>query len=268
MASLANMEIIRPKQYIILLMFILLPDPAPLNLVLYAAFALLAVGMGPLDYFGLLTMRYSKFRGKGGISSRAGMFFVYFAPFLAALGFSLPYLSHLSLVQAILLLALLGHFAKRCIEALFLHKYSGPMDLPTTLLIASFYSFIAAGTSALNAAPLAHADGLFWLGLAFFAVGEFFNFWHHKILVGLRGESREYVIPRGGLFERVACPHYLFELLAWLGIALLSRHLFVYLAFLGMFGYLLARSLKTLAWYRAKFPDFPKGRKALIPGLI
>lgn len=249
-------------------MLILFPEPTSLNLALYAAFGALAVGMGPFDYFGPLPMRYSKFRGKSGISSRAGMFCLYFLPFLAALGFSLPYLSHLSLLQAIVLLALLGHFAKRCLEVLFLHKYSGPMDLLTTLAITGFYSLIAAGTSALNAAPLAHADALFWLGLAFFAAGEFFNFWHHKILADLRGEGTDYVIPRGGLFERVACPHYLFELLAWFGIALLSRHLFVYLAFLGMFGYLLARSLKTLAWYRAKFPHFPRERKALIPGLI
>lgn len=253
---------------IILLVLILFPEPTSLNLALYAAFALLAIGMGPLDYFGPLTMRYSKFRGKSGISSRAGMFFVYFLPLLAALGFSLPYLSHLNLQQTIVLLALLGHFAKRCLEVLFLHKYSGPMDLLTTLTITGFYSLIAAGTSALNTAPLARADGLSWLGLAFFATGEFFNFRHHKILADLRGDGNNYVIPRGGLFEQVACPHYLFELLAWLGIALLSRHLFVYLAFLGMFGYLLARSLKTLAWYRAKFPHFPKERKALIPGLI
>ncbi|MCG2785039.1 MAG: 3-oxo-5-alpha-steroid 4-dehydrogenase [Anaerolineae bacterium] len=247
---------------------IFLPEPTLINFILYGAFTVLALSMGPFDYFGPMPMRYSKFRGEKGIFSRAGMFFLYFIPLLAALGFSIPYLTHPSLPQTILLLALLGHFAKRCLEVLFLHKYSGPMDFLTALSIAGFYSLVAAGTSSLNAAALDHPDGWFWLGTILFAAGETLNFWHHKLLADQRGNSREYVIPRGGLFGWVACPHYLFELLAWLGIALISRHLFVYISFVGMFGYLLARSLKTLAWYRAKFPDFPKERKALIPWLI
>ena len=246
----------------------ILPEPTPLNLFLYGAFALLAAGMGPFDYFGPMPMRYSKFRGKSGISSRAGMFFIYFIPLLAALAFSRSYLTQPSLLQAILLLAVLGHFAKRCLEVLFLHKYSGPMDIFTTLSITGFYALVAAGIVSLNAAPLTRPDSLFWLGTLLFASGEALNFWHHKLLADLRGAGSEYVLPRGGWFERVACPHYLFELLAWLGIALLSRHLFAYIAFAGMFGYLLARSLKTLSWYRAKFPDFPKERKALIPWLL
>ena len=130
---------------------IILPEPTPLNIFLYLAFTALAAGMGPFDYFGAMPMRYSKFRGEKGIASRAGMFFLYFVPLLAALGFCLPYLTHLSLVQAILLLALLLHYAKRCLEVLFLHKYSGPMDVLTTLSIAGFYTLVAAGISALNA---------------------------------------------------------------------------------------------------------------------
>ncbi len=101
-----------------------------------------------------------------------------------------------------------------------------------------------------------------------FVVGIAGNFWHHKILADLRKNTTDYVIPRGGLFEQAACPHYLFEILTWLGIAMLSQHLFAYLTVLGMGSYLFARSLNTLKWYHEKFPDFPKGRKALIPFLF
>lgn len=247
---------------------IIFPEPTTLNIVLYIAFGVLAASMGPFDYFGAMPMRYSKFRADKGIPSRAGMFMLYFLPLLAALEFALSYLTHPSLIQAIVLLSLLLHYTKRCLEVLFLHKYSGPMEVMTTLSIASFYTVLAAGSSALNASPLARADGLFWLGVVFFAAGEFFNFKHHKILADLRQKTDEYVIPRGGWFEWVACPHYFFELLAWLGLAFMSRHLFLYIAFVGMFGYLAARSIKTLAWYRAKFAEFPKERKALIPFLF
>ena len=246
----------------------LFPQWTTLNIVLYSAFALLALGMGAGEYTGLTTMKYSKFRLEKGIDSRLGMFLLYFGPLLAALGFSLEYLSTATLVQAMVLAAICGHFAKRCLEVLFLHKYSGPMELSTTLMIGSFYTLVAALLSYLNRWPLPAADNVFWLGLLLFVFGETANFAHHKLLADLRQATKDYVIPRGGWFEYVACPHYLFEIVAWVGILLLSRHLFALIALVGMSGYLLARSLKTLAWYRQKFPKFPKKRKALIPFVI
>lgn len=238
------------------------------NILLYLSLTLLAVGMGAGEWMGLSLLKYSKFRPERGIDARLGMFVLYFLPVLAALGFSLPYLSTATLVQTLVLAAILGHFGKRCLEVLFLHKYSGPIDPLTTLAIALFYSLIAGFVSFLNRWPLMAADNLFWLGLLLFAFGETANFAHHKILADLRRDTQGYVIPRGGWFEYVVCPHYFFEIAAWVGIALMSRHLFALIALAGMAGYLLARSHKTLAWYRQKFPNFPKNRKALIPFLF
>lgn len=235
------------------------------NLLLYAAFTLLALSMGIIEATGLKLMKYSKFRPQSGWHPRAGMFVLYFLPMLAALGVALPSLPGFSLVQAIVLAALLGHFGKRCLEVLFLHKYAGPIDPFTTLAIASFYTLLAGMLSFLNLQPLPAPDAWFWLGLLLFLAGETGNFYHHKLLADLRRETNDYVIPRGGWFEYTACPHYLFEIVAWLGMALLSRHLFAWIAWLGMTGYLLARSRNTLAWYRQKFPEFPKDRKALLP---
>lgn len=238
------------------------------NVILYLALMLLAIGMGASEWMGSTLLKYSKFRPDKGIDARLGMFFLYFLPILAALGFSLPTLATATLVQAIVLAAICVHFGKRCLEVLFLHKYSGPIDPLTTLAIASFYTLVAGFISFLNNWPLAAADNLFWLGLLLFAFGEVANFGHHKILADLRRDTHGYVIPRGGWFEYVACPHYFFEIVAWVGILLLSRHLFALVALVGMAGYLLARSRKTLAWYRQKFPNFPKNRKALIPFLF
>ncbi|MCS6994069.1 MAG: 3-oxo-5-alpha-steroid 4-dehydrogenase [Anaerolineales bacterium] len=244
------------------------PEWNTFNIALYSGLALLSLGMGLGEALGLKMMKYSKFRPSAGWNPRAGMFFLYFLPILAALAFALPYLPTASLAQVIVLTAVLGHFAKRCLEVLFLHKYSGPIDPFTTLAIASFYTLVAGFLSALNRQPLPAPDGLFWLGLFLFVFGESANFVHHKLLADLRRETDGYVIPRGGWFEHVACPHYFFEIIAWIGIALLSRHLFAWIALVGMAGYLIARSHNTLTWYRQKFPDFPKHRKALIPFLL
>ncbi|CAI0464587.1 unnamed protein product, partial [Linum tenue] len=40
------------------------------------------------------------------------------------------------------------------------------------------------------------------------------------------GKKKEYKIPKGGMFELVICPHYLFEILGFYGIALISQTLY------------------------------------------
>ena len=48
-------------------------------------------------------------------------------------------------------------------------------------------------------------------GIVLWILGESINFYHHAILANLRlsGTSSGYVIPSGGLFKFVVCPHYL-----------------------------------------------------------
>eukprot|EP00555_Chaetoceros_dichaeta_P007428 CAMPEP_0198270584 /NCGR_PEP_ID=MMETSP1447-20131203/45615_1 /TAXON_ID=420782 /ORGANISM="Chaetoceros dichaeta, Strain CCMP1751" /LENGTH=66 /DNA_ID=CAMNT_0043962685 /DNA_START=94 /DNA_END=291 /DNA_ORIENTATION=+ len=63
------------------------------------------------------------------------------------------------------------------------------------------------------------------VGTGLFAVGIIGNFYHHYLLATLRssGDSqskKRYVAPNGGLFDYVAAPHYLFELILWLGISI------------------------------------------------
>ena len=108
-----------------------------------------------------------------------------------------------------------------------------------------------------------------WIGLATFAAGTVINADHHVLLANLRARGTdEYVIPRGGLFTVIVCPHYLGELLAWLGIALVSRQLAMYTWFFGETAYLLIRSRNTLKWYRTKFPQIPGSVRDVLPGLV
>ena len=238
------------------------------NIILYGFLAMAAISVGPLEYFGQAMMAYSKFRPTSGISTRTGMVILYTTPLIALLISALPYLSNPTTIQLLVFASVFIHFGKRVLESLFLHKYSGPIGLFTTLMIASFYSLAAFMVGYLNRTPLQTMDIWFYLGIVLFVIGIIGNFNQHKALADLRKDSLEYKIPRGGLFEYVVCPHYLFEIVAWLGIFLLSRHLGAFLVLAFIIAYLSARSLRTLAWYRERFKEFPANRKGIIPFIL
>jgi hypothetical protein len=246
----------------------ILPEWTTFNITLYIFFAVLVVGVGPAEYFGMSMMNYSKFRKDTGISGRAGMVFLYFLPFVAITFIAGSYLPTATPVQWLVYLAVAFHFIKRVLESLFVHKYAGKIDLFTTLLIAAFYSHAAGMLGWLNQNPLPAPDVWVTIGIALYIVGIAGNFYHHKLLADLRKNSLDYFIPKGGLFEYVVCPHYLFEILIWLGIALLSRHLAAFVVLFFITFYLTARAIRALKWYHEKFKDFPKNRKAILPFVL
>jgi hypothetical protein len=182
------------------------------------------------------------------------------------------------------------HFAKRVAEVLFLHHYSGRTGRGTPSMISMFNTCTAAlvaytgGMSAPLAASVfggkdVDVTARELLGISAFVVGILGNFYHHCLLAKLRSSSKQkktdakciatkaYMAPKGGLFSYVAAPHYLFELVGWAGIAIVSNHLNVYLAVAGMASFLAGRSLAHNDFNRNRFEekDWPKDRKNLVP---
>ncbi|MFQ6655564.1 hypothetical protein Gotur_026067, partial [Gossypium turneri] len=96
-------------------------------------------------------------------------------------------------------------------------------------------------------------------GIVLFLIGISGNFYHHFLLSKLRTKgSKDYKVPKRGLFELVICPHYLFEILGFLGISLISQTLYSFSTTLGTALYLMGRSYAAKRWYISKFEDFPK----------
>ena len=241
------------------------PEWNSLTIAFYGVLALMALSAAPMEYWGPLQLQYSKFRAPTGMPSRPGMIILYAVPIIVLVVAALPYLAAPTLVQAIVFGAVFLHFAKRVLESLFVHRYSGPMTILTVVMVTGLYSLLTGMIGYLNRQPLPMMDGLAWFGVALFLAGEAGNFVHHKRLAALRQGSMKYVIPRGLLFDYAICPHYFFELVSWLGVVLIARHFAVLLLFLFMIGYLTTRGIKTLRWYRAQFPDFPRDVKVLVP---
>ena len=109
-------------------------------------------------------------------------------------------------------------------------------------------------------------DPRFILGVGVFAVGYLINHRADHVLIHLRapGETA-YRIPRGGLFEHVACPNYLGEIIEWFGFALATWSLAGLAFALFTAANVGPRAFSNRRWYRETFPDYPPERKALIP---
>jgi very-long-chain enoyl-CoA reductase len=132
---------------------------------------------------------------------------------------------------------LLLHFAKRELETVFVHKFSAATMPAAYILRNSAHYWILAGLNisyfvfapgSLASLPLAALSDVqryaVYAGLALYVYGELANLYTHVVLSNLRPRGTTIrAIPKGFGFNWVTCPNYLFEIVAWIGIALVAR---------------------------------------------
>lgn len=246
------------------------------SIIRFAILIVMGFIYGYLEYSKTWQLSYSKFNQKGTISSRTGMFWIYALPMLFYVICFKVTNFNASFYHYLILFAISAHFLKRCFEVLFLHRYSGNVSLHAIISIVLGYSAIIGtihwsvnvytGKLALEKYSIVASS---IIGLMVFLFGEIGNLYHHYLLKKLRNDSNsEYQIPREGLFKYVSCPHYLFEIISWIGIALMSKYLISFGVISFTVFYLVARSINTTKWYKEKFPNYPENRKSIVPFLL
>jgi len=149
----------------------------------------------------------------------------------------------------------------------------------------------------------AFARPAFWTGVALWAAGLAGNILHDEVLLNIRrtakakGKARaspppgsrdgrrkqeHYAVPHGYLYRLLSYPNYFCEWCEWLGFALaaapqpslasgadfLATVAPPWLFLLSEVCLMLPRAWKGHKWYHARFPDYPKERKAVIPFLF
>ena len=112
-------------------------------------------------------------------------------------------------------------------------------------------------------------DPRFLVGAILFAGGLAIHVHSDSVLRSLRGVGDEaYRVPHGGLFGWVSSANYFGEIVQWSGWAILTWSPAGLVFALWTAANLVPRAIAYHRWYRAKFPDYPPGRKAVIPFLL
>ncbi|KAI3721710.1 hypothetical protein L2E82_32728 [Cichorium intybus] len=214
----------------------------------------------------------SKDKEKRKLPSRIGMFVFYAPSFLVGLA-SFAVFPHQDPRFVMVISVLTIHFFKRILEVLFVHKFSGSMMIDAAITISLSYTVATATmiyAQYLSQESPEPAFDLKYFGLGMFLTGITGNFYHHYILSTLRKKGdKEYKIPKGGLFNLVICPHYMFEVVEFVGVSCICQTVCTFRFTLGTVFLLMGRSHATREWYVSKFDGkFGKDVKALIPYLF
>ena len=173
----------------------------------------------------------------------------------------------------------LGLWEAHYVHRAFIYPFQiadGRKKMPVLVILMGF--IFNCGNAYLNGAYLFSLSGGYpmqWLtdprfitGAGLFVLGFTINRRADRLLRRLRAPGETgYKIPYGGLFERVSCPNYLGEIIEWSGWALATWS-FPGLSFAAWtFANLVPRARAHHRWYWENFPNYPRKRKALIPGV-
>ena len=105
------------------------------------------------------------------------------------------------------------------------------------------------------------------VGMTLFFTGMYVNMSTDHRLIALRQKQDGYHIPHGWLFEYVSCPNHLGEIMEWTGFAVAAASLPAGTFALWTMANLVPRALNHHAWYQETFKDYPRNRKAFVPGI-
>lgn len=170
------------------------------------------------------------------------------------------------------------HYAKRILETLFIHRFSHEsMPLRNLFKNCAYYWGFAAWIAYYVNHPAYTPPPNAWLvaGAAGFFVCELGNLSIHLALRNLRSDgsrTRRIPYPTGNpftlLFRYVSVPNYTYEIGSWLCFSLMTSTASALVFTVAGFVQMTEWAIKKHVNYRKEFPDYPKGRRAIVPFLL
>lgn len=169
----------------------------------------------------------------------------------------------------ILVACWLLHYAYRALVYPYRARWKGRRMPVAVAVMAMLFNAVNGTLNGLALSWLEPRPALVLAGLTVWAVGLGVNLHSDGVLMRLRRPGADdYAVPREGLFRWVSAPNYLGEIIEWSGFALAAWNVAALSFAVWTAANLVPRALANHRWYRERFPDYPPGRKALVPGIL
>ena len=170
----------------------------------------------------------------------------------------------------------IAHYFNRCIIFPFRQKYAKDTAIIVVMsaisfnIINGFINGYYLGTAELvqNQYTNYFQSYKFILGLIIFLSGAYINIKSDEILFSLRKDNDGYKIPQSFLYKYISCPNYFGEIIEWAGFAIMVWNLPGLIFVLWTVFNLVPRAVAHHNWYKSKFENYPKNRKAIIPFIL
>jgi 3-oxo-5-alpha-steroid 4-dehydrogenase 1 len=162
------------------------------------------------------------------------------------------------------------HYFNRTIIFPFRIKTKGK-KMPLAIVLSAFFFNIVNGLINgyfLSKINLQSVSIFLITGFLLFVLGLYINISSDNKLINLRKIKKGYFVPKGGLFKYISCPNFFGEILEWFGFALMTFNIGSLSFFIWTCCNLIPRALAHHKWYKNKFNEYPKERKAILPFLI
>lgn len=181
----------------------------------------------------------------------------------------------LLLVHTIFLALWLLHYIHRSFIYPFVIDMTNPKMPISIAASAFFFNIVNVNIQAIGIFYLAEyaqnwiQGSVFYFGLLLFLVGMYINIRSDYLIVSLRREKGPgYHLPNKFMHKYLSAPNYFGEIVEWIGWAILTWSISGLVFALWTIANLFPRALAHHRWYKEKFKDYPKNRKAIIPGII
>jgi protein-S-isoprenylcysteine O-methyltransferase Ste14 len=236
------------------------------------------IGLGTFVYLFFESAPYGRHIKEGWgieIPARLGWVIMESPSVILMIIYALIVRDQLQIIHEVFLLIWLTHYIHRTFIYPFLIEMTNPKMPISIALSAFFFNLVNVSIQAFGIFYFTEysenwiSSSTFIIGLSIFLLGMYINIRSDYIIVAMKKRNGPgYHIPQTFLYKYLSAPNYFGEIIEWLGWAILTWSISGVVFFIWVIANLFPRAIAHHRWYKNKFDDYPKNRKAIIPGII
>jgi protein-S-isoprenylcysteine O-methyltransferase Ste14 len=209
------------------------------------------------------------------IPARLGWIVMESPSVLLMIGYALIVKDQLEVIHKIFLLIWLTHYIHRTFIYPFVMQITNPKMPISIAFSAFFFNIVNVSIQAFGIFYLTQysdswiSSPVFIAGVSIFLIGMYINIKSDYIMISLKKKKGpRYLIPNTFLYRYLSAPNYFGEIIEWFGWMILTWSISGVVFLIWVIANLFPRAIAHHKWYKDKFDDYPKNRKAIIPGII